>query len=91
MVPVSTGAHFSLLQPNPKRAPKWEPKWSVLGTKVVTILLFVRPCREKNTSSKSLNFFDLISEHLSGGGAPRGGLARPEGGYRAGQSPADIR
>ena len=40
-VPVSTGAHFSLLQPNPKRIPKWEPKGSVLGAKVSTILLFV--------------------------------------------------
>ena len=39
-VPVSTGAHFSLLQPNPNRTPKWEPKGSVLGAKVSTKLLF---------------------------------------------------
>ena len=37
-VPVSTGARFSILQPNPKRAPKWEPKWSVLGSQIRTIL-----------------------------------------------------
>ena len=63
-VPVSTGAQFSLLQPSPKRAPKWEPKWSVLGAKVITILLFVRPCRE-NRPSKSFDFFDMSSENLS--------------------------
>ncbi len=37
-VPVSTGAQFSLLQPDPKRAPKWEPKWSLLGSQIRTIL-----------------------------------------------------
>ena len=84
-VPVSTGAQFSLLQPNPKRAPKWEPKWSVLGAKVVTILLFVRPCRE-NRPSKSFTFFDTISEHVASCAAARGGLARPEGGYLPGES-----
>ena len=88
-VPVSTGAQFSLLQPNPKRAPKWEPKWSVLGAKVVTILLFVRPCRE-NRPSKSFNFFDMISEHLSRCAGARGGLARPEGGYCPGKSPHSV-
>ncbi len=79
-VPVSAGAQFLLLQPSPKRPPTWEPKWSVLGAKVVTILLFVRPCRE-NRPSKNFNFLDMISKRLGPGGAPRGGLARPEGGY----------
>ncbi len=79
-VPVSTGAQFSLLQPNPKKAPKWKPKWSVLGAKVITILLFVRPCRE-NRPSKSFNFVDMISEHFGICAGARGGLARPEGGY----------
>ncbi len=37
-VPVHTGAQFSLLQPDPKKAPKWEPKWSVLGSQIPTIL-----------------------------------------------------
>ena len=42
-VPVYTGAQFSLLQPDPKRAPKWEPKWSLLRAKFATMLLFGRP------------------------------------------------
>ncbi len=37
-VPVSTVAQFSLLQPGPKRVPKWEPKWSLLGSQIRTIL-----------------------------------------------------
>ena len=32
-VPVYTGAQFSLLQPDPKRAPKWEPTWNVWDPK----------------------------------------------------------
>ncbi len=84
-VPVSTGAQFSLLQPNPKRAPKREPK-SVLGGKVLTILLFVRPCR-RNRPSKRGAVFDVISEHVRAGGGARGGLARPEGGDTALDNP----
>ncbi len=37
-VTIYTGAQFSLLQPDPKRAPKWEPKWSLLGSQIRTIL-----------------------------------------------------
>ncbi len=29
---MHTGAQFSLSQPDPKRVPKWEPKWSTLGS-----------------------------------------------------------
>ncbi len=36
-------AQFSLLQPDPKRVPKWEPKWSLLSAKFVTTLLCGRP------------------------------------------------
>ena len=35
---VYTRAQFSLLQPDPKKTPKWEPKWSVLGSRIPTIL-----------------------------------------------------
>ena len=37
-VPVYTRAQFSLLQPDSKKTPKWEPKWSVLGSRIPTIL-----------------------------------------------------
>ncbi len=37
-VPVYMGAQFSLLQPDPKRTPKWEPKWSLLGSQIRTLL-----------------------------------------------------
>jgi len=55
----------------------------VLETKIVTILLFGRLCRE-NRPSKSLTVFAMISDHVKLGGAAKGGLARPEGGYSPG-------
>ena len=32
------GSSIFTLQPGPKRAPKWEPKWSLLGSQIRTIL-----------------------------------------------------
>ena len=37
-VSVGTEVQFSLLEAEPKRAPKWEPKWSVLGSQRRAIL-----------------------------------------------------
>ena len=34
------GSSIFTLQPDPKRAPKWEPKWSLLGSQTRTILNF---------------------------------------------------
>ncbi len=32
------GSSIFTLQPDPKRVPKWEPKWSLLGSQIRTIL-----------------------------------------------------
>ena len=69
-VPVSTGAQFSLLQPGPKRAPKWEPKWSVLGSRILTILALGHHGREigalKIASQKKTAFSRAFAPHVAG-------------------------
>ena len=73
-----------------KRTQTSEPKGTVLGAKIVTILLFVGPCRE-NRVSKGVTFFDTKTEQLESSAPGLGGLARPEGGYSPGSLEARVR
>ncbi len=68
---VYTGAQFSLLQPEQKKAPKWEPKWSVWGAQIRTILLLGHHLEEIGVILEVTNGGPLLGSpagsHVEGG------------------------